>query len=60
VESKSFVLLVLDGASVLWVKEKRKGFFSEVLLSNQCTVWLASIMGVLLGSLDIKSLLNRA
>jgi hypothetical protein len=49
VESKSFVLSVLDGASVLRVEEKRKGFFSEVLLSNQCTVWLASTMGVLLG-----------
>jgi hypothetical protein len=49
VESKSFVLSVLDGASVLWVKEKRKGFFGEVLLSNQCTAWLASTMEVLLG-----------
>jgi hypothetical protein len=33
-EAKSFVLLVLDGASVLRVEEKREGFFSEILLSN--------------------------
>jgi hypothetical protein len=43
------VLSVLDGASVLQVEEKRKGFFGEVLLSNHCTVWLASTMEVLLG-----------
>jgi hypothetical protein len=44
VESKSFVLSALDGASVLRVEEKRKGFFGEVILSNQCTAWLASTM----------------
>lgn len=33
-ESKSFVILVLDGVLVLRVKEKRKGFFGEVLQSN--------------------------
>jgi hypothetical protein len=49
VESKSFMLSVLDGASVLRVEEMRNGFFDEVLLSNQCTVWLASTMEVLLG-----------
>jgi hypothetical protein len=49
VESKSFVPLVLDGASVLRVEEKRKGFLGEILLSNQCTAWLASTMDVLLG-----------
>jgi hypothetical protein len=49
VESKSFVFLVLDGASVLRVEEKRKGFFNEVLLSNQCTIWLALTMEILLG-----------
>jgi hypothetical protein len=49
VESKSFVLSVLDGASVLWMEEKRKGFFGEVLLSNQCTIWLAATMETLLG-----------
>jgi hypothetical protein len=48
VELKSFVFSVLDGASVLRVEEKRKGFSGEVL-SSQCTVWLASAMEVLLG-----------
>lgn len=49
VEAKSFVLLILDGASVLRVKEKSKGFSSEVLLSNQCTKWLALTMEILMG-----------
>jgi hypothetical protein len=49
VELKYFVLSILDGASVLWVEEKRKGFFGEVLLSNHCTAWLALTMEVLLG-----------
>jgi hypothetical protein len=34
VEAKSFVLSVLDGASILRVEEKREGFFGEILLSN--------------------------
>jgi hypothetical protein len=38
VELKSFILSVLDGASVLRVEEKRNGFFGEVLLSNQCII----------------------
>jgi hypothetical protein len=54
VESKSFVLLVLDGVSVLRVEEKRKGFFGEVLLSNQCTAWLGSTIEVFLGFLEDK------
>jgi len=49
VESKSFVLSVLDGASVLQVKEKRKGLFGEVLLNNQCIIWLAETMEILFG-----------
>jgi len=49
VKSKSFVLSVLDGASMLRGEEKRKGFSGEILLSNQCTIWLASTMEVLLG-----------
>jgi len=36
-EAKSFVFSVHDGASVLWMEEKRKDFSGEVLLSNQCT-----------------------
>jgi len=35
--------------SVLRVEEKRKGFFDEAILSNQCFAWLVSTMGVLLG-----------
>jgi hypothetical protein len=54
VEAKSFVLSVLDGASVLQDEEKRKGFFSEILLSNQCTGWLSSTMEALLGFLGDK------
>jgi hypothetical protein len=54
VESKSFVLSILDGASMLRVEEKRKGFFGEVLLSNQYIAWLALTMEVLLGFLGDK------
>jgi hypothetical protein len=49
VKLKSFVLSVLDGALVLQVEEKRKGLFGEVLLSSQCTVWLAATIKILLG-----------
>jgi hypothetical protein len=37
VEAKSFAFVVLDGASVLRVVEKRKSFLGEVVLSNQCS-----------------------
>jgi hypothetical protein len=50
VEAKSFVFSVLDVASVLRVEEKRKDFSGEVLLSNQCTEWLVSMMELLMGS----------
>jgi hypothetical protein len=49
VEAKSFVLSILDGASILQVKEKREGFFGEIPLSNQCTDWLSSTMEALFG-----------
>jgi len=49
VESKSFVLSVLEGASVLRVEEKRQGFFGAVILSSQCSAWLVSTMEMLLG-----------
>jgi hypothetical protein len=52
VESKTFVFSVLDGALVLRVEEKRKSFFGELLLSTQCTEWLASILEILLGFLE--------
>jgi hypothetical protein len=49
VESKSFVLLVLEGASVVRVEEKRQGFHGAVVLSSHCSAWLASTMETLLG-----------
>jgi len=51
VGTKSFVFPVLDGALVLWVEEKRKDFYGEVPLSNQCTEWLVSTMEELMGFL---------
>lgn len=48
-EAKSFVVSILDGASVLWVEEKRKCYSGAVILSNQCTAWLALTMEVLVG-----------
>jgi hypothetical protein len=49
VESKTFVFSVLDGASVLRVQEKRKSFFGKLMLSAQCSEWLALTLEILLG-----------
>lgn len=48
-ESKSFVLSVLEGSSVLRVEEKRQGFHGVVVLSSHCSAWLVSTMETLLG-----------
>jgi len=49
VESKSFILSVLEGASMLRVEEKRQGFRGAVVLSSHCSAWLVSTMETLLG-----------
>jgi hypothetical protein len=49
VEAKSFAIVVLDGVSVLRVVEKRKKNLGEVVLSAQCSNWLASTLEVLMG-----------
>jgi hypothetical protein len=49
VESKSFSLSMLEGASVLRVEEKRKGFLGAVVLSLQSSNWLATMIESLLG-----------
>lgn len=49
VESKIFVFSVLDGASRLRVGEKRKSFSGKIVISPQCSEWLASTMEILLG-----------
>jgi hypothetical protein len=49
VESKIFVFLVLDGASMLRVGEKRKSFSGEIIVSSQCSEWLVSTLEILLG-----------
>jgi hypothetical protein len=48
VEAKSFAFVVLNGASVLRLVEKRKSFLGEVVLSNQCSKWLAATLEMLL------------
>lgn len=42
VEAKTFVFSVVEGASVLRVEERRKGFSGVVYLGTQCIAWLAS------------------
>jgi hypothetical protein len=49
VELKSFVLSVLEGAPVLQVKAKRRGFFGVVVLSSQCSARLVLTVETLLG-----------
>jgi hypothetical protein len=49
VESKSFSLSVLEGVSLVRVEEKRKSFFGAIVLSTQCSDWLASTLETLLG-----------
>jgi hypothetical protein len=48
VESKSFSLSVLEGASMVRVEEKRKSFVGAIVLSTQCSDWLASTLETLL------------
>jgi hypothetical protein len=48
VESKSFSISVLEGASTVRVEEKRKNFFGAIILSTQCSDWLASTLETLL------------
>jgi hypothetical protein len=49
VESKIFVFSVLDGVSRLRVGEKRKSFSGKIVISPQCSEWLASTLEILLG-----------
>lgn len=49
VESKSFAFLVLGGASILRVEERRKIFLGVVILNSQSSEWLALTLEVLLG-----------
>jgi hypothetical protein len=49
VESKSFSLSVLEGASMVRVEEKRKSFVGVIVLSTRCSDWLASTLETLLG-----------
>jgi len=49
VESKTFVFSVPDGASMLRVGEKRKSFSGEIIISSQCSEWLATMLEILLG-----------
>jgi hypothetical protein len=56
VEEKSFVLSILEGASVLRVVEKCNSFSGEVLLSFQCSVWMVSTMEKLMGSPGVPAL----
>jgi hypothetical protein len=44
VEAKTFVFSVVDGKSVLWVEERRRGFSGAVCLGSMCIVWLVSKM----------------
>jgi hypothetical protein len=64
VELKTFVFSVLNGVSVLRVEEKRKSFFGELILSTQCSEWLASMLEILLGFSEdqdfIKSFRERS
>jgi hypothetical protein len=49
VESKSFAFLVLGGASMLRLEERRKNFLGVVILNSQSSEWLALMLEVLLG-----------
>jgi hypothetical protein len=48
VQAKSFEFSVVEGASVLRVEERRKGFSGVVYLGPLCTAWLASTLEELL------------
>jgi hypothetical protein len=49
VESKIFDFSVLDRASRLRVGEKRKSFSGKIVISPQCSEWLALMLEILLG-----------
>lgn len=48
VESKSFSISILEGASMVRLEEKRKNL-GAIVLSTQCFDWLASTLEILLG-----------
>lgn len=54
VESKSFSISVLEGASTVRVEEKRKNFFRAIILSTQCSDWLASTLETLLDFPEVQ------
>jgi hypothetical protein len=54
VESKSFSISVLEGASTMRVEEKRKNFFGVIILSTQCSDWLASTLETLLDFPEVQ------
>jgi len=54
VESKSFSISVLEGASTVRVEEKRKNFFGVIILSTQCSDWLASTLETLLDFPEVQ------
>lgn len=58
VELKTFVFSVLDGVSVLRVEEKRRIFPGELILSTQCSEWLASTLEILLGFPEIQDFIK--
>lgn len=41
-EAKTFVLSVVEGASVMRLEERRKGISGVVFLGTQCIAWLVS------------------
>jgi hypothetical protein len=54
VEAKSFQFSVVEGALVLRVEERRKGFSGVVHLGPLCFAWLASTLDELLQCSGVK------
>lgn len=44
VEAKNFKLLMEDGASILRLEERRRGFSHVAFLGSLCYVWLLSVV----------------
>jgi hypothetical protein len=58
VEAKTFVFSVVDGKSVLWVEERRKGFSGAVCLGSLCIVWLISKMEWVLRNTGVEEFVD--
>lgn len=59
VEAKTFEFLVVDGASILQLEERRRGLSHVVFVGKLCTGWLRIIVEALVCNTELLEFVNR-